>query len=59
MNYKCGFFFTFVVIEREKKYISFDNERRGKPHEVGYKDFYKFLTPTVTPVRKNREITSS
>jgi hypothetical protein len=47
------------VIEREKKYISFDNERRGKPHEVGYKDFYKFLTPTVTPVRKNREITSS
>ncbi|XP_063414509.1 uncharacterized protein LOC134696582 isoform X1 [Mytilus trossulus] len=47
------------LIEREMKYISFDEERRNRPHEVGYKDFYQYLTPTVTPVRKNREITSS
>lgn len=50
---------SFSVIEREMKYISFDEERRNRPHEVGYKDFYQYLTPTVTPVRKNREITSS
>lgn len=47
------------MIEREKKYITFDEERREKPHEVGYKDFYQYLTPTVTPTRKNRAITSS
>ncbi|KAK3099201.1 hypothetical protein FSP39_000950 [Pinctada imbricata] len=35
------------LIEREIKYIEFDQERRVHPHTVEYKEFYRYLTPTL------------
>ncbi|XP_061163801.1 uncharacterized protein LOC133172956 [Saccostrea echinata] len=35
------------LIEREVRYIAFEDERRNKAQQVEYKDFYRFLTPTL------------
>ena len=46
-DFNFTFFFIFVVIQREVRYIAFEDERRHKAQQVEYKDFYRFLTPTL------------
>lgn len=46
------------MIEREIRYIAFEDERRNKAQQVEYKDFYRFLTPTLKH-RPARDISNS
>ncbi|XP_048773763.1 uncharacterized protein LOC125678976 isoform X2 [Ostrea edulis] len=46
------------LIEREIRYIAFEDERRNKAQQVEYKDFYRFLTPTLKH-RPARDISNS
>ncbi|XP_069130274.1 uncharacterized protein [Argopecten irradians] len=36
------------LIEREKHVLEFDKQRRGNPHDVHYKDFYRYLSPALS-----------
>eukprot|EP00105_Crassostrea_gigas_P009648 XP_011424679.1 PREDICTED: uncharacterized protein LOC105326373 isoform X1 [Crassostrea gigas] len=46
------------LIQREVRFIAFEDERRNKAQQVGYKDFYGFLTPTLNH-RQSRDVSHS